>query len=155
MAQLIFGDRIGREARLMVGTAAVVFDDARERVLLTQRTDNGRWCLPGGAMEPGESAAEACIREVWEETGLIVVVTRLIGVYTSPHHITQYADGNRFQFVSFCFEAAVTGGELGLSNETTAVGYFTRAEMQSIDLMEHHVTRVDDAFAAQAAAFIR
>lgn len=155
MAQLLFGDRIGREAQLKVGTAAVIFDEARRRVLLTQRTDNGRWCLPGGAMDPGESASEACVREVWEETGLAVAITRLIGIYTSPDHITQYADGNRFQFVSFCFEATVTGGALGLSNETTAFGYFTRAEMHAVDLMEHHITRIDDAYAAQAAAFIR
>src|SRR3954451_342718 len=105
VAKLIFGDRIGKLATLKVGSAAVIFDATRERVLLTQRTDNGRWCLPGGGVEPGESAAEACAREVWEETGLVVEIGKLIGIYTNPHMITEYADGNRFQFMSFCFEA--------------------------------------------------
>ena len=113
------------------------------------------FCTPGGGMDPGESAEEACVREVWEETGLHVAVTRLIGIYTSPHRITLYADGNRFQFVSFCFEAQVTGGKLGLSDETVEAGYFTAQEIAALHLMENHVERVADALARQTAAFMR
>jgi 8-oxo-dGTP pyrophosphatase MutT (NUDIX family) len=50
----------------------MVFDEERTKVLLTRRTDNGRWCLPGGGIDSGESAAEACEREALEETGLVV-----------------------------------------------------------------------------------
>lgn len=155
MAQLLYGDRIGRDCPLKIGCAAIIFDPTRQKILLTRRTDNGRWCLPGGAMEPGETAAEACIREVWEETGLQVEVVKLIGVYSSPHRVTAYADGNRFQFVSFSFEALITGGTLGLSEETTAYGYFALAEMTTMDVMEHHIERMRDALVDQAAAFIR
>ncbi len=155
MTQLLYGDRIGKTATLQVGCNAVIFDAARERVLLTQRTDNGQWCLPGGRMETGESASEACVREAWEETGLEVEVLRLIGIYTTPHRITLYADGNRVQFVGLVFEVAVTGGQLGLSNETTAFGYFSRAEIAQLDLMEHHHIRIDDAFAGQVTTFVR
>lgn len=95
MAKIIEGERIGAEARLSVGCSAIVYDDAGEKILLTRRTDNGQWCLPGGAMEAGESLSEACIREVFEETGLHVRVLRLIGVYSTPHRIIQYRDGNR------------------------------------------------------------
>ncbi|WP_345324352.1 NUDIX domain-containing protein [Candidatus Villigracilis proximus] len=84
MTQTLYGPRLGREGKIRVGCSAAIFDAKREKVLLTQRTDNGRWCLPGGGMESGESAAEACEREVWEETGLKVRVTRLIGVYSNP-----------------------------------------------------------------------
>ncbi len=155
MTTLLYGNRIGKTAILQVGCNAVIFDDARERVLLTQRADNGKWCLPGGRMETGESASEACVREVWEETGLEVEVRRLIGIYTTPHRITLYADGNRVQFVGLVFEVAVTGGQLGLSNETTAFGYFSREEIQQLDLMEHHHIRIDDAFAGQITTFVR
>ncbi len=155
MAKLIYGERIGRLAILTPSCAAVILDLTRQSVLLTRRSDNGRWCLPGGAMDPGESAAEACVREVLEETGLVVRVGRLIGVYTTPHRIIEYADGNRRQGLTLCFEAEPIGGELGLSNETTEAGYFTREQMKSMDVMESNHDRVADAFAGQEAAFVR
>src|SRR6185503_2753460 len=135
MAKIIVGDRIGKQARLTIGCSAIIFSEQREKILLTRRTDNGRWCLPGGAMEAGESLTECCAREVEEETGLKVKVGRLIGVYSTPHRIIEYADGNRIQFVSHSFEAEVIGGELTLSDETTEYGYFTVDEIANLDLM--------------------
>ena len=66
---LIYGDRIGKLGEIVPACDAVIFDSTGDKVLLTRRTDNGRWCLPGGAMDPGESASECCAREVLEETG--------------------------------------------------------------------------------------
>ena len=155
MSKLIDGERIGISAKLNPGCSAMIFDPTRQKVLLTRRTDNGRWCLPGGGMEPGESAAEACAREVLEETGLEVRVGRLIGVYTTPHRIIEYADGNRIQPVALSFDAQPIGGELGLSDETTEVGYFSLPEIETMDLMEHHYERILDAIAGLDAAFVR
>ena len=151
----IDGERIGKLAILTPACGAVIFDSARTSVLLTRRTDNGRWCLPGGAMDPGESAAECCAREVLEETGLVVSVGRLLGVYSSPHRILEYADGNRRQGFTRSFEAEIIGGELGLSDETTAFGFFSPKQMESMDVMESSSDRVEDAFAGQEAAFVR
>src|SRR5450432_2411670 len=111
-------------------------------ILLTRRTDNGRWCLPGGVTEPGESVTETCVREIQEETGLDIRTIRLIGVYSSPDFIIQYADGSRWQLVAFSFEAEVIGGQLGISNETTECGFFTLAEIEKMDVMEHHRERI-------------
>lgn len=151
----IFGERIGKLAILTPACGAVIFDPTRKKVLLTRRSDNGRWCLPGGAIDPGESAAECCEREVLEETGLVVRVGRLVGVYSSPHRIIEYADGNRRQGVTLSFEAEVIGGELGISNETTAFGFFSPEQMESMDVMESSYDRVVDAFVGQEAAFVR
>ena len=60
---LIYGDRIGKLGRLVPACDAVIFDSTGKKVLLTRRSDNGRWCLPGGAMDPGESASECCVRD--------------------------------------------------------------------------------------------
>jgi 8-oxo-dGTP pyrophosphatase MutT (NUDIX family) len=143
--EVLYGPRLGREGQLRMGCSAVLFDDARQKVLLTQRTDNGRWCLPGGALEAGESVAEACEREVWEETGLRVRVTRLLGVYSNPNQLVIYPDGNRAFFVVLNFEVEKVSGELGLSNETTAFGYYTLGEMLSMPMHGQHLLRVEDA----------
>jgi len=145
MSTLKFGERIGKEGVLRPGASALVFDEAREKILLTRRADNGRWCLPGGGMDPGESAAEACAREVLEETGLEVQVTKLVGVYTTPDLLIEYPDGNKIQPVAFSFEVEITGGKLTLSDETTEFGWYTLAEMEALDIMENHVQRIGDA----------
>lgn len=155
MAKLIEGERIGKQARLKVGCASVIFDETRDKILLTRRTDNGRWCLPGGQMEPGESLVETCIREVAEETGLDIRVRRLIGVYSTPHRIIEYADGSQWQLVAHSFEADVIGGELTLSDETTEFGYFSPTEIEALDLMEHHRERIADALAGREDTFVR
>ena len=129
MTQVLYGPRLGKEGRLRFGCSAIIFDEARAKVLLTRRTDNGLWCAPGGVMESGESAAEACEREVFEETGLRVRVTRLAGVYSNPDQLVIYPDGTKVQIVALSFEAEVISGELGLSNETTGASYFTFDEI--------------------------
>ena len=155
VAKLIYGERIAKTAQLTPSCVGIIFDLTRQSVLLTRRSDNGRWCLPGGAMDPGESAAECCAREVQEETGLEVRVGRLVGVYSSPHRIIEYADGNRRQALNLSFESEPGGGELCITDETTDVGYFSFEQMKSMDVMETSNERIDDALAGQEAAFVR
>lgn len=155
VTQVLYGDRLGREGQLRFGCSAVIFDETRTRALLTRRTDNGRWCVPGGAMEAGESAAEACIREVWEETGLRVSVKRLIGVYSNPDQLVIYPDGNKAHFVVLSFEAEIIDGELGLSNETTDAGFFSVQDMESLPMHGKHKERVEDALLSSVAALIK
>jgi 8-oxo-dGTP pyrophosphatase MutT (NUDIX family) len=106
-------------------------------------------------MDPGESTTECCAREVVEETGLVVRVGRLVGVYSSPHWIIEYADGNRRQGLTLSFRAEPIGGELCISDETTEVGYFSPEQMNSMDVMDPIYQRVADAFADQEEAFVR
>lgn len=155
MATLKWGDRIGRQGKLRVGASAVIFDKTREKVLVTRRTDNGRWCLPSGSVNPGESVEEACVREVWEETGLRVRVTRLVGVYSSPDMLVVYPDGNQWHLIDFSFEAEVIRGELRLSDETTEAGYYAINDLQEIDLMEPYHERIADALLGQEKAIIK
>lgn len=153
--KILFGPRLGKQGKIRLGCSAIIFDEGGDKVLLTRRTDNGLWCLPGGAMEPGESAAEACAREVQEETALQVRVKHLVGVYSDPDQLVVYPDGTRVHIVALSFEAEVLGGRLGLSSETTEAGYFTLAEMESMPMVGPHMRRVEDARAGRAEAFVK
>lgn len=154
MTQILYGERIGAQGKIRLGCSAAIFD-GQGRVLLTKRRDNGQWCLPSGGAEPGESVAEACEREVFEETGLRVRVKRFVGVYSHPDQLTVYSEEDKFQIVALHFEADVLDGELGLSNETSAFGYFTMEEMEGLDMLGRHKERIVDTLANQKEAFIR
>jgi ADP-ribose pyrophosphatase YjhB (NUDIX family) len=155
MAKVIYGERIGRSGKISTGCSAVIFDDARQKILLTRRADNNQWCLPSGQVEAGESITEACVREVLEETGLQIEVVKLIGVYSNPHQLIEYPDGNRIHLISLCFEVQITGGKLTASDEATKFNYFGLDEIDSIDLLPNHRERILDAFAQSTAVFIR
>lgn len=133
----------------------MLFDPAGEKVLLTQRADNGQWVLPSGGVEAGETLAEACAREVLEETGLTVRVVRLLGVYSDPDMLLTYPGGGRFHLVAHNFLVAHVAGAPGLSDEVTAWGWYGPADFAALDLMPHHRPRLADAYARQAEAFIR
>ncbi len=154
MTQVLYGPRLGKEGKLRLGCSAAIFDEQR-RILLTRRADNGQWCLPGGALESGESAAEACEREVFEETGLRVRVRRLVGVYSHPDQLVVYPDGNKAFIVALHFTAEVVGGELGLSNETTNYGYFSLDEMQDLEFLGRHKERILDTLGNSPEALIK
>jgi 8-oxo-dGTP pyrophosphatase MutT (NUDIX family) len=134
--------------------SAVVFD-RRGRLLLQQRSDGGQWGLPGGSVEIGESVHDAVIREVREETGLLVTVLRLVGVYSEPTlQVVRYPDGNVWHYVNVCFECAVRSGELTTCDETLALRYVAPARLPAT-LLPNHRIRIRDARAHRAAAFIR
>ncbi len=142
-------------ARLRRSAAAAVVFDKQGRILLHQRTDNGKWGLPGGAIEVGETADQTIVREVLEETGYEVRVVRLVGVYSDPQHTTMtYPDGNTVSYVSVLFECEPTGGTAALSDESSAVDWFPPDALPQ-PFHAGHIPRVQDALARQEAAFYR
>ena len=93
----------------VVGTVPVWGD----QVLLRRRNIEpryGMWTLPAGFMELGESVAETVVREVLEETGLVVEPVRLIGVYSGRENQFTYPNGDAIQGCSSFFACRVIGG---------------------------------------------
>jgi len=132
----------------------VVTDD-NGKIVLHKRSDNHLWSLPGGAMELGESIEQTIIREVKEETGFDVQVIKCIGIYTDPHHVIAYSDGEVRQQFSICFACKIIGGEIAVSSESTRVELFTKEEIEHMDLHPAQRIRIQDFFANQESAFIR
>jgi ADP-ribose pyrophosphatase YjhB (NUDIX family) len=139
---------------MRAAASAVVFDGAR-RILLQRRSDNGRWGLPGGGVDLGETLVAACLREVHEETGLDVEIVRLVGIYSDPaFQVVRYPDGNVVHYVSACFECRVIGGALALCDETLALDWFDSQALPP-DLLPVHRIRIEDALAGRPEAFVR
>jgi len=113
----------------LVGVGAVVVD--RGRVLLVRRGREplmGHWSLPGGMLELGESLEAGVIREIKEETGLIVEPLRLIELLDRIHR-----DGERvrYHYVIADYLCRVVGGELKAASDAEAVRWVERAEWNS------------------------
>ena len=94
------------------------------------------WGFLGGAVEFGESVAEAAIREVKEESGLDVEITSLYGVYSK--YYAEYANGDKAQPVVHLFKAKVIGGQLIDGNEETLeLKYFDLSEAPQMFCKQH------------------
>jgi 8-oxo-dGTP pyrophosphatase MutT (NUDIX family) len=122
-----------RATRLVPAASAVVVDDDGA-LLLAKRRDNALWTIPGGTMKPGETIAEAAVREVKEETGLDVEVVSLVGIYSNPKHVVEYSDGEVRQQFSVCFVCRRVGGDVATSDETSEVGYFSPDDLEDMDI---------------------
>jgi ADP-ribose pyrophosphatase YjhB (NUDIX family) len=143
------------KANSLVPGASAIVADKRGRILLQRRSDNGRWALPGGLMDIGESIAEAIAREVQEETGLDVEPERIVGVYTDPAHVFAYDDGEVRQQFSICFACRLVGGEVRPSTESTEVRFFPTADIDSLDMHPSIRLRIEDYLKDEPGAFIR
>ena len=152
-----------RSLRAMVGTtqlevptaSVIVFDD-RERVLLVRHVEGDVWTTPGGMVDPEETPSDAAVREAWEETGLVVALVRLVGVFGGPRCTSTYSNGDRIAWVATVFEARVTGGVLRPDQqETLEARYVSIAEMRTLRRKPHVDMFVDAALRKGESAFFQ
>lgn len=111
----------------------VVREDGR--VLVIRRDDNGHWEAPGGVLELDESFEDGVRREVLEETGLVVEVERLTGVYKNLTH----------GIVALVYRCRPANGEPHPTEEAREIRWMTREEVQSA-MVPAFGARVLDAF---------
>lgn len=115
--------------RIVPSVNVVVTNDDGE-ILLIRRSDNDNWAVPGGAVDPGESVAEAAIRETREESGIDCQITGIVGVYSDPKHVILYtSDGEVRQEFSIVLTARPVGGQPTPSSETSEVRWVSAAEL--------------------------
>ncbi|WP_280434433.1 NUDIX hydrolase [Nocardia carnea] len=124
-----------------VAVSALV-QDREGRILMIRRSDNGKYSVPGGGLEAGETVAQAVVREVREETGIEVDVIELVGVFSNPEHVIAYDDGEVRQEFSICFRAQPIGGDLRTSEESTEVEWVQPAELSDRDIHPSILLRI-------------
>ncbi|WP_371799154.1 NUDIX domain-containing protein [Streptomyces sp. NBC_01707] len=129
-----YNDPSAPQANSVVPSVTAVVRDDSGRLLLIHRTDNNLWALPGGGHDIGESVADTVAREVAEETGIAVVVDSVVGLYTDPHHVIAYDDGEVRQQFSICFRARPVGGSLRTSSESKEVRWIDPADLDGLDI---------------------
>lgn len=134
-------------ANSMTPTAFAAVRDDRGRLLLVRRCDSGNWELPGGRVELGETATTAAEREVAEESGVTITVTRLAGVYTDPGHIMVYpSTGEARQQFAVCFHAVpVVGQPHPDRHETCEAAWMDPAQLQDLPIHPSMRLRITQA----------
>jgi 8-oxo-dGTP diphosphatase len=130
----------------LVGVGAVIIENAR--VLLVKRAHpplEAQWSIPGGVLEVGEMVREAAIREVREETGLIVEPGDLLGVYD---RVLRNAEQRvQYHYVLIDFLCRTAGGELQAADDATEVRWYTCDELPVLRLAEDTLDVIRKGFA--------
>ncbi|MCD2194089.1 NUDIX domain-containing protein [Actinomycetospora endophytica] len=122
-----------------VSVAGIVVD-AQDRVLVIQRRDNGHWEPPGGVLELLETPEAGVRREVLEETGALIAVERLTGIYKN------LSAG----VVALVFRCRIEGGPVGATEESASVRWLTLDRAEKLMAPAYSV-RIRDAFGSQVA----
>ena len=106
---------------LVPSVNVVVINDAGE-LLMIRRSDNDNWAVPGGAVDLGESVAQAAVRETLEESGIECEITGIIGIYSDPKHVILYtSNGEVRQEFSIVLTARPLSGQPTPSSESSEV----------------------------------
>lgn len=128
MRELVGGDEL-----LQLPSVSIALRDDGGRVLLARHVEGNVWLLPGGGIEPGETPADAAVREMWEETGLFVRLTGLVGVFGGPEFIVHYRNGHRTSYVTSTFEAVPRGGAAHLDrSELLEIRFVSETEAREL-----------------------
>jgi 8-oxo-dGTP pyrophosphatase MutT (NUDIX family) len=125
-------DKVGHDLLLLPSAAVVVRDDAG-RVLMGLHADKQIWVLPGGLIEPGETPADGAVRETFEESGLLVELSSILGVFGGKELVVDYANGDRASYVATIFKGRVIGGKMRADGEEILdLRHFSREDIQSL-----------------------
>ncbi len=112
---------VGHTPLMSTAVCGIIFD--REKgILFEKRSDNGMWCIPGGAIELGESLEEALKREIKEETGLDISEPKLFDVKASVHMI--YPNKDEVYYTDVVYIIEKFSGMQSHDDESTELRWF-------------------------------
>jgi 8-oxo-dGTP diphosphatase len=136
--------------RPIVGVGGVVIDGGR--ALLIRRGSEplkGHWSIPGGTLETGETLLQGVVREMAEETGLLVRVLELIEVF---ERIMPDAEGRtRYHFVIADYLCENAGGTAQAASDVTHIAWAGEDELEPYKLTPTATRILEKAFAMDKA----
>ena len=138
--------KVGKDKIILNFTCGILNQSGK--ILLQKRADKGTWGLPGGAIELGESALEALVREFYEETGIEVRAEKLLNVYTK--YSDSYPNGDEAQVLTILYLVASETSiftNFFTNEETLELGFFDRRDIQNITIVnQQHQDMINDFF---------
>ncbi len=115
---------VGTRPLLQCGATVVVLNPSGQ-VLMLRRTDNKKWCFPGGSIELGERAEEAARRETLEEAGIQTGTLNLLNVFSGPELYYKYPHGDEVYNVDIVYHTDQYIGDIIINDESSEHAFFT------------------------------
>ena len=121
---------VGHKPLMVTAAMCIIYNEAENKMLLEKRTDNGMWCVPGGAIELGETLEEALRREVKEETSLDIFNPRLFDVRANVHMV--YPNQDEVYYTDVVYVITEYEGELKPDAESKELRWVSLDELPKI-----------------------
>jgi ADP-ribose pyrophosphatase YjhB (NUDIX family) len=126
---------VGHDLLLLPSVSVLPVDHAGRLLLVRHAGHDDGWGVLGGAVEVGESPADAAVRETREEIGVDVRLVRLLDVLGGPDYQVSYPNGDRTAYVTAVYEAAITNGSPAVADdELTDIAWFTPEQLPRLEL---------------------
>jgi 8-oxo-dGTP pyrophosphatase MutT (NUDIX family) len=128
-------EAVGHELIVLPAVSVLPVDPAGRLLLVSAAGHNDGWHILGGAVDPGESPAEAGVRECREETGVEVELTRLLGAFGGREYEVTYPNGDKVAYVTTAYSASIVSGiPVADGEELADVGWFPVASLGAVPL---------------------
>ena len=115
----------------------LIYNEENKQILMVYNGDTNHWSMPGGAVEEGETLEQAAVREVKEETGLLVKISDIIAVNEC------FFDKKEEHAIFVTFRAIIIGGNISIENPEE-ISEITWVDISKADeLMPYHKDGID------------
>ncbi len=128
-----------------IGTSVLI--EYGGKVLMEHRRDSDTWAVIGGGLWIGETLAACAVREVAEETGIVLDETELsfYKIYDDPSRIASYPDGNVLRVITVVYKVRLDDmPKLSCSNESKELRFFSREELSGLRIADTHIPIIED-----------
>lgn len=147
--------KIGTELLQVPVVSTFAYDD-QGRLLLVQDISSGLWSAPSGIVDPHELPADAAVRETWEEAGVFVELTRILGVFAGEHFSRTYDNGDQLAAVTTVFAARVIRGTPRPDREeTSGARFFASSEIDALPCAGHFLVIREAVSQSRSAPYFK